>query len=320
MTNAKRFLLDVELTPATGDRFQPTGFPDLDAARFDRYDRDTQEWVGCLVVESAQSMANRLEGTAWDPLSDQPVDTFTGLPYVRVVRDDDDSYVTSSRTEAPRLASGFTRRHEHEGRDPRAAQPQRRQAAGSQRDRIGRLRIGPLLPGPRCVLCRVGQGVARPTQDRSGHLGGDRCRRPELGGVKKDHVRHSIGDTGGSSEGYGTIPFHRTEWTARQIVASFSIDRRQIRSYGLSEDATALLDAIARWEIAALLAEPLRLRTACDLEPVSDEFIDRSGEALASLESIDAEVRAGITACADLLGGGGPIEVRWASAKREKKA
>ena len=328
MTNAKRFLLDVELTPATGDRFQPTGFPDLDAARFDRYDRDTQEWVGCLVVESAQSMANRLEGTAWDPLSDQPVDTFTGLPYVRVVRDDDDSYVTSSRTEAHRLASAFIKEASLDGTNMKDV----------IRERLNLREDRPLAPreiasavfalDPFCLVhgvffaesAKVWPGQPKIARAISAGIDAVDVRRAELGGVKKDHVRHSIGATGGSSEGYGTIPFHRTEWTARQIVASFSIDRRQIRSYGLSEDATALLDAIARWEIAALLAEPLRLRTACDLEPVSDEFIDRSGEALASLESIDAEVRAGITACADLLGGGGPIEVRWASAKREKKA
>ena len=44
--------------------------------------------------------------------------------------------------------------------------------------------------------------------------------RPAVsGGVKRDQVRHSVADTGGAKEGYGFVPFHRTEYVARDIVA-----------------------------------------------------------------------------------------------------
>ena len=53
-------LFEVPLKVRQGHRFQPTGFPDLGAAEF-----DTPEGRA-LLVESAQSMANRLEAVCWD--------------------------------------------------------------------------------------------------------------------------------------------------------------------------------------------------------------------------------------------------------------
>ena len=38
--------------------------------------------------------------------------------------------------------------------------------------------------------------------------------------MKRDDVRHQIGETGGAAEGYGFVPFHRTEWSAAAITAS----------------------------------------------------------------------------------------------------
>jgi CRISPR-associated protein Csb1 len=51
-----RLLLKALLKPLQGYRFQPTGFPDLGAALYDGPDGKRM-----LLVESAQSMANRLE-------------------------------------------------------------------------------------------------------------------------------------------------------------------------------------------------------------------------------------------------------------------
>ncbi len=59
--NAQRTVLEVDLVPLAGRRFQPTGFPDLGAAEFDIADGSK-----ALLLESAQSMANRLEATTWD--------------------------------------------------------------------------------------------------------------------------------------------------------------------------------------------------------------------------------------------------------------
>src|SRR5450759_1446 len=93
--------LDVHLQPLAGARFQPTGFPDVGPALFQRpVGEDGLQ--DCLLLESAQSMANHLEATSWDKGLQTPVPAFAGLPYVRVVGADG-GYLTSSRTEAHRL-------------------------------------------------------------------------------------------------------------------------------------------------------------------------------------------------------------------------
>jgi CRISPR-associated protein Csb1 len=54
-----RLLLQAKLKPVQGARFQPTGFPDLGAATFDGPGGEKM-----LLLESAQSMANRLRQSA----------------------------------------------------------------------------------------------------------------------------------------------------------------------------------------------------------------------------------------------------------------
>src|SRR5690606_25915975 len=88
------------------------------------------------------------------------------------------------------------------------------------------------------------------------------------GGVKRDNVINVVAEGRGTAEGYGTVPHHRVEYTADRITAYFAIDHDQLRSYGLSEAGTALLEALIDYEIGTLLDGGLRLRTACDLKVV----------------------------------------------------
>lgn len=60
LKTTNRLLFSVPLRPVQGDRFQPTGFPALGAATYQTKDGTK------LLVESAQSMANRLETTCWE--------------------------------------------------------------------------------------------------------------------------------------------------------------------------------------------------------------------------------------------------------------
>lgn len=332
-TTASRQLFDVDFVPVGSSRFQPTGFPDIGAATFQRFDPDaeggTGGWVESLVLESAQSMANRLEGTAWVDANDEPdqLELFKGLPYVRVVHADDGKYLTSSRTEAHRLASAFIKDADLGNTNMKAV----------IRERLGLRDDRPVAPrhiaqavmalDPFCLLhgvffaekAGVWPGQPRIVRATSAQIEAIDVKPAHLGGVKRDHVRHGISDTGGSAEGYGTIPYHRTEWTARTIRGSFNIDLAQIRSYGLGDDGTALLVAMARWEIASLFSEPLRLRTACDLSVESDAILDHSGEPLPSPDSLANQVRSGIAACAHLLGSGEPIVVKWRATKKGKQ-
>ncbi len=310
---SKRLLVEADLAPIMGGRFQPTGFPDIGNATYDRYDAGSGEWLSCLLVESAQSMANRLEAVGWNDLSDTPESTLDGLPYVRVVREDGE-YVTSSRTEAHRLASAFIKDATLDGVDMKAVIKDRLNLGDDRPLSPREIAAAVFALDPLCLIhgvffaesAKFWPGQPKIARALTGAIDAIDVRRAESGGVKRDHVRHSIGDTGGSAEGYGSIPFHRTEWTARRIVATFSLDRAQLRSYGLSDEATDLLDAIARWEVRSLLDAPLRLRTACDLE-ATDE-VDKS---LGSLDQLEKEIRSGVAASGDALGSGEPLEVVW---------
>src|SRR5207245_2038002 len=51
------------------------------------------------------------------------------------------------------------------------------------------------------------------------------------GGVKFDRVD----PTGNAKEGYGNVPFHRMEFTARRVTAYFSLDLATLRGYDLKE-------------------------------------------------------------------------------------
>src|SRR5690606_11546444 len=105
-TTATRRSFTIELTPHPTPRFQPTGFPDLGPATYEAW--VDNEWVRCILVESPQSMANRLEVVGWiaDGDNSRPHPALDSLPYVRV-EDEDGDFLASSRTEAHRLASAY---------------------------------------------------------------------------------------------------------------------------------------------------------------------------------------------------------------------
>lgn len=322
LTSAGRWLLEVDLEPVAGARFQPTGFPDIGAARYRRPVRQDGQVaaVDALIIESTQSMANHLETTAWDRGAQRPVDAFEGLPYVRVVAADDGRYLTSSRTEAHRLASAFIKDATLDGRDMRDV----------IRERLALRDDTPLAPrdiaravfalDPFCLVHGVffadKSWPAQPKIQRAltAFIEGIGVAPAESGGVKRDEVRHQIGEGPGAREGYGFVPFHRTEWAADRIVASFVLDLHQLAAYGLPDAATTLLQTMALWEVRALLDHGLRLRTACDLLPV--EAVD---EALPSRKVLEERLGDLIPRSQELLADvGAPLEVVWQGKARSK--
>lgn len=103
LKNAPRLLLEAGLKPAQGDRFQPTGFADLGAAQY-----TTPDGTKMLLVESAQSVANRLERAVVDGDGVDLRAELKGLPYVRVdLTGQGAGVATSSLVEAHRLNSPF---------------------------------------------------------------------------------------------------------------------------------------------------------------------------------------------------------------------
>lgn len=313
-----RLLYDVALRPAQGSRFAPTGFADLGAAVFQQPTPDG--WVDCLLVESAQSMANRLEGTLWDAGTQRPAGVIDALPYIRVVTPEG-SHLTSSREESHRLASSYVRSGRSGDTTGSNIIVERLGLSDNAPLDYQALALAVFGLDPLALIHGVffaGKGGKEfPGQPKftrltTAFIEAIDARRAESGGVKRDHVNHTQESSGGdSSDGYGSIPFARTEWTARNITASFNIDLAQLHSYGLPQPASELLLAIAKLEIATLLAAPLRLRTNCDLELAESVVQSRGGDALESPETLAKSVVALAKDCADSNLFGDPIELTW---------
>lgn len=258
--NTSRTVIQADLAPLAGSLIQPTGFPDLGAAEFGD---------GKLLVESAQSMANWLEATTWDAAAAGPPAELAALPYVRVVSPDGE-FLTSSRVEAHRLASAYVMDGTvdgTEGRDWLLGQLGLVKGKPLDYRAVARtcFRLDPvsLVHG---VFFAQQKWPWQPKVARAltSFIEASGVKPAVSGGVKRDSVINEA-EQGATAKGYGSVPHHRVEYTARTITAYFTVDHAQFRSYGLSEPATALLEALADFEVGTLLDRGLRLRTRCDL-------------------------------------------------------
>ena len=101
MNTDGRLLIEAELKPLQGSRFQPTGFPDLGAATF-----TLSDGTDMILLESAQSMANRLEEVCWNSVTGEIAEELKGLPYVSVV-DNSGKELTNSLLESHRVNSPY---------------------------------------------------------------------------------------------------------------------------------------------------------------------------------------------------------------------
>ncbi len=308
LDNQPRLLMEAQLQPIQGTRFQPTGFPDLGAAVYD-VPEDEGKSVQVILVESAQSMANRLETVCWDESTHTLHSAIAGIPYVSVhLWDSGDT--TNSLLEAHRLNSPYIMRDDDFQtlfRDE-AGLPAKNSGTGVlNRRRLARAAFkydpGSVLHG---VFLEKLAGVARLQRCLSGFIEAHDSNVADSGGVKNDRVAPApsslkeIGLSVGAAEGFGNVPFHRTEYTAKRITAYFNLDLAQIKAYGLGENADRFLGTLALWKVRKFLDTGLRLRTACDLDMVGDlEVIrPREGFSVPTTSDLEAELPALIAACA----------------------
>ncbi|HEV3157862.1 MAG TPA: type I-U CRISPR-associated RAMP protein Csb1/Cas7u [Candidatus Baltobacteraceae bacterium] len=262
LDTAHRLLMQAELVPLQGARFQPTGFPNLGPARYLGPDNEQ-----LLLVESAQSMANRLEEVCWDEVADDWVKPLRGLPLVKVEKPDG-TQLTNSLLEAHRLNSPYIL----EGKDETVLAILKKKLAQKE-DEEGRVNLRELA---RVVMSLDPNALLHGLFLAKKDLAGGRLRLPRAlsafieaknispaisGGVKND----SVNPKGDTNKGFGNVPFAREEFTAKHITAYFNLDLAQIRGYGLPATSERFLIAFALYKIQALLAKGLRLRTACDL-------------------------------------------------------
>ena len=257
-----RLLIEAVLKPVQGNRFQPTYFPNLGHAVYESPDGEEQ----IVLVESAQSMANRLEAVCWNEVADDWVAPLRGLPIVKV-DDKKDNALTNSLLEAHRLNSPYIL----EGKDKSVMDMLKQRLASMTEGRVDPgelarvlLEFDPnaLLHGVFLAKKELAGGRLRLPRSLSAFIEATNARVAASGGVKND----SVNPSGNAKKGFGNIPFPRDEWVAERIAAYFNLDLRQIRNFGLGEEPEHLLIAIALFKIRRMLVEGLRLRTACDLD------------------------------------------------------
>ena len=296
LADTHRLLFAVGLRPLQGSRFQPTGFPSLGPATFQTASGTS------LLVESAQSMANRLENVLWDEGEQSPIADVQGISHVTITRGGaffTDTMLEAHRLNSPYLLEGsnkdFSTQLQEELKVLSEGPIDRRQLATI----LLKYDVNSLLHGVFLAKKELAGGRLRITRALSAFVEADGVRVAPAGGVKNDHVNPS-GDTG---KGYGNVPFARDEFTADRIVLFANLDLALLRGYGLGPDAEKLLVLLALYKLRALLDGGLRFRTACDFELVETDVIATrpSGFALPSREQLAPALRAAIQACSDRM-------------------
>ena len=264
LNDTPRLLIEAALKPIQGSRFQPTGFPNLGHSVYESPDGQGQ----VVLVESAQSMANRLEAVCWDENTNDWVPPLRGLPVVKVV-DEKGNPLTNSLLEAHRINSPYIL----ESKDQRFMDLLK-DRLNSMDGEIGRVDLrelarvliefdpNALIHGIFLAKKELAGGRLRLPRVLSAFIEATNAEVAASGGVKHD----SLNPKGEASKGFGNVPFSRDEWVATDITAFFNLDLRQIRTYGLCDEVEQLLIVMALFKIQRFFVEGLRLRTACDLD------------------------------------------------------
>ncbi len=327
---APRVLIEAALKPVAGTRIQPTGFPDLGPATY----QDAND-VPTLLVESAQSMANRLEAVCWDEAADDIAPELRGLPFVKVklagIGDGTDT--TCSLLEFHRLNSPYIMSGAANGKnfDTVLKGELRLSAApGAEEDDVAgvvnlrRLAKVCFKYDPNSLVHGVFlekiAGRLRHPRALSAFIEATGVGRADSGGVKFDRALPKPKVAGVDAKGgYGNVPFHRTEFTARAITAYFSLDLSQIRGYGLPEEAVSLLTVLSLWKVRKFLDSTMRLRSACELEIDENgggvQVKRPNGFSLPSADELTGELKKFIGKCKPYFAEPAVTELTWTAPK-----
>lgn len=321
LEDSPRLLLEADLWPIQGDRFQPTGFPDLGAAEYQLADGTRM-----LLVESTQSMANRLEAVCWD-FGAEPqrvVPELDGMPYIRVTTDrlgTSSSILEFHRLNSPyimgdpdfkkRIAGELGIPEQSKDDDVTGALDLRRMARV-----VFKYDPGSVLHG---VFLEKIAGRLRIPRLLSAFIEARGVHAVESGGVKFDHMDPTGKVGGGTNEGFGNVPHHRVEFTAEKITAYFNLDLAGLRGYGLPDAAQRFLIALALWKIRTLLETGLRLRTACDFEVRGGLRVTKpDGFSAPDRAALAADLKALIQECRSSFASPPVTEVRFDNGKKTR--
>jgi CRISPR-associated protein Csb1 len=284
LKSSPRLLIEAKLTPIAGTRFQPTGFPDLGAAQYKSSDN-----VDMVLVESAQSMANRLETVCWDDVGNDWNAPLQGLSCV-LVQNKEGKVITNSVLEAHRLNSPYIL----EGKDKSFSTTLKSELAVGELAAVDlkllaktllKYDINSLVHGVFIAKSDIAGGRMRLPRALTAFIEASNVNTVSSGGVKND----ALNPSGDAAKGFGNVPFHREEFTGN-ITAYFVLDLALIRGFGLGVDVENLLVTISLYKIHRFLNDGLRLRTACDLELAGELIVKKptAGFSIPTLAEVEA--------------------------------
>lgn len=314
--DAPRLLIEAQLKPLQGSRFQPTGFPDLGPARY-----TAPDGVEMLLVESAQSVANRMEMACWDEAKHELIAELKGLPYIQIY-DKQGNMVSNSVLEAHRINSEYIMKNCKMAKRENGKLTKTDEEFNSKfadeidykkdgmvswdkfRKALLKYDINSLIHG--CFLEEIG-GRLRIARLLSGFIEASNVNVVESGGVKNNIVQPEL------KGGEGNVPFPRTEFSAEKITAYFNVDLALLRSYGLDEEAEQLFIALSLFKIRRFLSTGLRLRTACDLDAKATLVTKPADFTLPEESELLAECKSLIEKCSkkELFANPPVTEVLW---------
>jgi CRISPR-associated protein Csb1 len=268
LKDVPRLLLEQEIHPIQGDRFQPTGFADLGAADYKRHDGKRM-----LLVESAQSVANRLEKTCLAGDGPRLHPDFEGLPYVVAKLSGAAEAETSSLVEAHRINSPFIISNK-EFQDQFLKRSGYESGKPIAWNKVAQtfLYFDPnaLIHG--VFMANLKDGRVRVPRAITGFIEASDVMEAVSGGVKNNALDPSgkIRAKDYDKDVYGNVPYQRVEYTAGRITAYFNLDLALITGYELPEPARELLISLSLLKVRRFISSGLRLRTACDFTPAKE--------------------------------------------------
>lgn len=295
-----RMLIEANLAPMMGDRFQPTGFADLGAALYERPDGTRM-----LLVESAQSVANRMEKVI---IGENGVDVssdLSGLPYVRSTLTGVTDAITSTLIEPHRLNSPFIigdKDFEKKLKEEMGYRTGTNVNWGKVARVLFKYDPNSLIHG--VFFSNLDDGRVRLPRLLTGFIEAEGVREAYSGGVKNNSIDPSgkiqVVDSSIKSGVYSNVPYHRVEFVSDSIKAYFNLDTGMLRSYKLPEAGTELLLLLSTYKVVRFLEEDLRLRTMCDLKvegPV--KVVKPAGMELPSSKDLLIRLQVAIKVCGE---------------------
>ncbi len=344
LEEASRLLVEVRLRPIQGGRFQPTNFPDQHAALYKapkykengEVEKDANGnpiYEDVLLVESAQSMANRMERACWDDGADgdDRVGDYNedcrNIPYVLAV-DANDKKLTASPLEAHRLASPYIWNTQPAGLDKPLPDHLKEMFELKESRMVPWKKVAKALleVDPGCLLHGVwfsdkdfSGGKVRLTRSLTGFVEARSPQPANYGFQKRDPVSDRTEPEAGQTAetGYGSVIGPMQDFTSPDIRAYFQLDAGRLRSYGLPPDKFKALLAWAIYKIRKVMIDGKEtigdLRTRCKFEVVGNPKAvlikaDDGKHEPWELPKLDDEMKGLLLA---LKGKNGPIEVRW---------